>query len=363
MKTILFLTRSLGIAGVPIALVEFIKLLDCEKNKVIVGIISDCETLKNELPQNVQVINIYKNPSSFFISLKKLQSLLKKRSTKLLWKLINQIEKFYEIKLIKKNFKMKYDYAVAFHQGICTKYVYRYIKSNHKIMFYHSSVVMPDCKQKWFKKAEKIVLGNPLVLNVLKEKWKKIKTEKIISIPPLINIERIEKLCREEINDVKKTNMYTVCTVTRLTDEKGIDLLNDIANELANKNFKFRWIVVGSGPLMRIIDKNKNIIAVGHKINPYPYLMLSDLYVSTSLFECYGLSLTEARFLGLNVLATKTLGSLFQLANEKNNLCNFDAKEIANKIIENSHSNSNKTNFVISEQKKYASDFLNLFGA
>ena len=46
------------------------------------------------------------------------------------------------------------------------------------------------------------------------------------------------------------------------------------------------------------------VILLGKKVNPYPYLKLSDCFVLSSQYEGYGIVIDEARILGVPVIST-----------------------------------------------------------
>ena len=47
----------------------------------------------------------------------------------------------------------------------------------------------------------------------------------------------------------------------------------------------------------------KNVILLGAKVNPYPFIKMCDIYVQPSVHEGYGLSLQEARILCKPIVA------------------------------------------------------------
>lgn len=49
----------------------------------------------------------------------------------------------------------------------------------------------------------------------------------------------------------------------------------------------------------------KCVKLLGQKDNPYPYMKMSDYFISTSRTESYGLALQEALILGVPVIATE----------------------------------------------------------
>ena len=99
-------------------------------------------------------------------------------------------------------------------------------------------------------------------------------------------------------------------TISRLDKNKDPEKIIKIALELKKSNFKFKWRVIGDGPLLNemkrktdLLDLKNEIIWYGFLENPYPYLKQSDLYISTSKSEGYSLSIVESLFFSVPVLA------------------------------------------------------------
>ena len=74
---------------------------------------------------------------------------------------------------------------------------------------------------------------------------------------------------------------------------------------------------------------------IGVKENPYPYMKQGDLIAVLSDFESWSLVITEAKILGVPIIATRTSGALEQITNGVNGiLTGFEVKEIADKMEE-----------------------------
>ena len=139
--------------------------------------------------------------------------------------------------------------------------------------------------------------------------------------------------------DNDKKNIISVC---RLVDQKNIFEILNIAKNLNIYNF----IILGNGYLIdnanRYIKKNNinNIYLLGNKKDIYKYLIESDLFLSTSLYEGHPISILEAMSIGLPIVASKVIGNIDTI---KNNHSGFfyklgdinDASKCIKKIINN----------------------------
>ena len=138
----------------------------------------------------------------------------------------------------------------------------------------------------------------------------------------------------EQIFD-KPNGSFNIITVGRLEKEKGIDKLLAIANKLRGMNLIFKWYFIGDGVLAKwckeYVADNKlenNVVLMGQKGNPYPYIYDSDLLVSGSLSETFGLSILEALTLETPVVSYK-FEAVSELLNDTNGIVcpSFDEME------------------------------------
>lgn len=109
-------------------------------------------------------------------------------------------------------------------------------------------------------------------------------------------------------------------TLGRLSAEKGQDIIPEVAKLLKDDGIKFKWFLIGDGNLRTRIENDieqynlqNYIFLLGTKINPYPYLKESDIFVQTSVYEGECISLQEAKILCLPIVATNFTGTNEQL--------------------------------------------------
>ena len=125
-----------------------------------------------------------------------------------------------------------------------------------------------------------------------------------------------------------------------MLQNKGQDLCIEASKILQNKGYRFQWFFVGDGPSRQEIERlakergvDKEIRLVGMQPNPYPYIQAADVYVQSSRYEGFGLTVTEAKILGRAIVCTNFPTAFNQLENEKNGLIvEMTAQQIADGV-------------------------------
>ena len=109
---------------------------------------------------------------------------------------------------------------------------------------------------------------------------------------------------------VKASNVFTITTVSRIDANKNIFDCIEIAKKLYDFKTNFVWYIIGDGISRKEVEKkaleynlSENIFFLGYLDNPYPYIKKSDLCVSCSLSESFGLFIYESLLLGTPVVA------------------------------------------------------------
>lgn len=83
------------------------------------------------------------------------------------------------------------------------------------------------------------------------------------------------------------------------------------ARILKDSAVEFVWHFVGGGVIHDQLQANIKsegldglIVLEGEQLNPYPYIAAADIYVQTSRFEGFGLTIGEAKILGKPIVST-----------------------------------------------------------
>ncbi|NDV78857.1 glycosyltransferase [Dysgonomonas sp. 511] len=126
-----------------------------------------------------------------------------------------------------------------------------------------------------------------------------------------------ENICNEVIS-VK--DGYTICSVGRFCDAKNFDNIPFICKYLIQKGHNVRWYLIGYGGDEKLIrakieetQMQNNVIILGKKTNPYPYIKACDIYVQPSRYEGKAVTVREAQILCKPVVITNFATSSSQL--------------------------------------------------
>ena len=131
------------------------------------------------------------------------------------------------------------------------------------------------------------------------------------TIYDIINPNTIRSLAQKEITETFPHTSLSLLTVGRLVKPKGYDLLLQAASILKNRNIQFTWYIIGEGPEKTFIEHEiqinalkNNVFLLGLKENPFPYMKTCDIYVQTSKFEGFGMTIAEAKILNKPIIST-----------------------------------------------------------
>lgn len=188
-------------------------------------------------------------------------------------------------------------------------------------------------------KFDKIVAVSEEIQKLERQHWPHL-SDRIVTFRDIINPKVICDFSKESIG-LKKPQCLTLVTLGRLAPEKGYDITLEAASILKSKGLKFKWFVLGKGPLedsIRAEISKRNLenefILLGVKENPYPFLKLADIYVQTSTHEGFGLAIAEARILNIPVVTTKFNTVHMQMVDGKNGLlADLNGTDVSEKIL------------------------------
>jgi len=152
-----------------------------------------------------------------------------------------------------------------------------------------------------------IILANSVATKTMLEKKFSISTEKIRVLHNGINTSLNCGYC-----DVRKNNnsVFIIGFIGRLDSPKGVHVLIDSMNYLANKNIEL--VIAGEGVLESMLKKSasklNNVKFIGRVDNPYSFISTIDLLVVPSIREPLGNVCLEAGLCKIPVLAANIDG-------------------------------------------------------
>ncbi|MFC4735419.1 glycosyltransferase [Bacillus daqingensis] len=236
-----------------------------------------------------------------------------------------------------------YDTAVAYSHGLPTFYVAEKVVANKKIAWVNAIFNVDESEQLFlqpiYKKFDQVV-G---VSEEVKKSFLQNQLFQCINVnvfQDIVDVEMVRKLAQASAAFQRHEDLQLI-TLGRLAKHKGFDRLLQTAAILKDRGVRFHWLVLGDGPLRNELVhqltqlKLHNLVEfAGVKVNPYPYLIQSDIYVQTSDVEGYGLAIAEARTLGVPLVTTPFSAVGQQIIHQKNGIVStFEPEQLAEDIL------------------------------
>lgn len=132
-------------------------------------------------------------------------------------------------------------------------------------------------------------------------------------------------MSKVEVENLRQSDEIIIMTLGRIEKEKGQDIIPEVAQSLKEKGIIFKWYLIGDGTQKKVIEEDvnkrglsENVIFLGTKSNPYPYLRQADIYVQTSVHEGFCITLAEAKIFDNAIISTDFTGAAEQLNGRKN---------------------------------------------
>ncbi len=176
---------------------------------------------------------------------------------------------------------------------------------------------------------------------ILEKKYPTFK-DKYRIVYDILNPEVIWRQAREPFQEQDIFNEgFTLVTTGRLALPKNHLLAVEAARILNERGCRFRWFFIGEGDersnielLIKKYDLHQKVLLLGLRTNPYPYMANCTVYVQTSSFEGFGLTIAEAKILGKPVVSTNFDVVHDQLVHGKNGLiAEMTPESVAENII------------------------------
>lgn len=307
MKNITIIQRTLDGGGAEKVLVNLLNNIDYKKYKVNLITIYKQGVHIDNINKNVNLKCIY-NPNKFN------QKILQSIYCRIIMYLYTKFPRLLYKWIIGSNS----DVEIAFLEGEATKFLkYSCNKNSKKIAWVHCNIDMHnkstlDAFREYYNNIDHIIC----VSNDAKISFDNIYPEykhKTQVIYNLIDNNEIYKKSNEEIN--YSFTGKTVIAVGRLVQEKRFDILIKAHKLLIDDNVRHKLLILGVGPkeyelkdLIQQLKVEDTVELLGFKINPYPYIKNSDIFVMSSEYEGYSLVIAEALLLGTPIVSTKCMG-------------------------------------------------------
>ncbi|MFN8771213.1 MAG: glycosyltransferase [Neisseriaceae bacterium] len=321
-KKIAFYLNMFLMGGVETSLFEYLSNFNSDDYDLtlIIGIkMYDYEILLQQLPTFVKVIYIIDGKLGKHLYLKHNKKV--KFIHKIMSIFTNPIRKFYmQFRLIQllENYHVVIDYAMGLNKQI-DKFGNNKHNNCKKIGFFHfhisSYYTNSPRKQRQLnsqiKYYDNIVVISEKMLQDAVKLFPMYKA-KFVLLYNQISFDRIYNMANQIDADIPINHDY-ILSIGRL-DERLKDFTNLIyAYKILKQQFnrEEKLYIIGDGKdylklskLISELELEQDIYLLGSKINPFPWLKFSKLFVLSSKTESFGMVLVEAMILGKPVIST-----------------------------------------------------------
>ena len=355
-KSILFVINSLGCGGAEKSLLSLLSLLDYDKYDVTLQMFSRGGMFEELLPPEVHVRkeldytafcsqSMVKQMLSFDLRriAARVRTSLFLRSNAKKGSPLHDAQAYWKYSAAAYDpLPERYDVAIAWGQGTPTHFVAEKVQAQKKFAWvnadYENVGHNKDFDFKYYAAFTGIICVSDKLCLTLQKAFPEYAA-KMTTIYDINNPATIFTMADQPCSLLNKENL-TLVTVGRLVPQKGYDIAAKAAWLLKKRNVKFHWYVVGGGdsaPIEKDIAQygiSDCFTLLGAKANPYPYMKAADIYVQTSKFEGYCLTLAEARMLNIPCVTTNFDVVYAQMIDGDNGLVvEMSAEAVADGII------------------------------
>ena len=299
-KKIIFFSRDLNIGGMEKALVSLLNNLHPPKNQITLVLENKTGELLKQLDPSI-IVKRYSVSKCKFPPLRKAINLLHR----IFWSVAH---------------KNKYDFSCNYATYMTIGSKLAAISSKNSALYVHSdyynyfSADTTAIKSFFIEQGISYLKRLIFVANEAKISIEKIfpeYTEKFSVISNLIDYEDINTLSIKEIPE-QKPDKNLILFVGRLEEySKKLSRLIESFKLVCDASDKYELWIIGNGAdydickgLINKYTLNNQVKLLGEKINPYPYIKLSDCVIITSDFEGYPVVYNECIALKKPIITT-----------------------------------------------------------
>ena len=356
MKTIVISSGDLTMGGLQKILVEYLKLIDKNKYRIVLLIANDYgkkNLFLEEIPKNVEIQFV--RPYNLVSKIAELSKNRKILNRLLLKRYRYRSKRVFKSIFLEKLSKLgKIDLIIDFDGGL--KSILDNLKAEKKIIWIHSSIRKhkQDNKSKIsrygeeLKKYDKIIAICKEMNEEIKELYPFLSSEIEYIYNPLDcnNIieqgnENIEKMTSYEKELIERDYFLAVSRLD--TVQKDFETLIEGYSILKNKGIKEKLYIIGEGngrvKIEKMIEEKnlgEDVILLGEKKNPYVWMKNSKLFIHSSRYEGLPTVLLEALMMDKFIVSSNCpTGPTEILTNPKaGELFNVgDANQLAEKVL------------------------------
>lgn len=325
------------LGGAESALLGLLQSIDPERVDVDVFIYSHCGELMDFLP--TEKINLLPEVEPYSLTEKPLQEVLKKGYLRLT--IARMIGRRDTVSFCKKQWNsdkpaecgtffqqratwkvlpkiqpsVEYDLAISFLTPHF--FVLNNVRAKKKIGWIHTDytriLVDVEAELKMWKRLDYIASISEEVGNRFCEVFPSLES-KLIRIENILNADFIRKRADESAVTLRVDSSVTcLLTIGRFSPPKKMEEIPLICKKILEQGVSIRWYIIGYGnpEIECTVRENakkegveNNVMIIGKKENPYPYIKACDIYVQPSRYEGKSITVREAQILCKPVIIT-----------------------------------------------------------
>lgn len=349
-KRLLFIITYLNTGGTVRSLQNFLNCYDSSKYDVDVFAMVHSGAYKGQL-RNCKVLPPNRIIDASVAHLENQHGWAKLES--ILLKLINKITEYhFQSFLFKKignklSKQIKYDAIVGYSEGLPTLFV-SFINHPNRIGWIH-------CDYASYLKT----VGKKRELNVYQSLnsivcVSEFTKQSFVNIYPSLDKKTFtiynlldDKMMRQKANEATEINYdnisFNLVSIGRIDPIKRLSVIPELARKVLEAGCMIRWHVIGpkgTSAEFNLLKENivkyqveKEVLLLGEKTNPYPYIAHANLLVNTSISEACPYVINEAKILKTPVVCTD-FGSAKEFVTNGLNGYSIPIDELADCIIQ-----------------------------
>lgn len=212
--------------------------------------------------------------------------------------------------------KKRYDVVVGFQEGLATRFA-SHFSCPRKIAWIHCDYANTYGEEMdesgLYNRFERVVCVSHFTRRGFVARYPAL-ANKTIAIHNIFNAEAVIERSKATMDDPRfDTSHFTIVSLGRVHEVKRFYLIPEIAARLKKAGLDFRWYIMGSAAIpeelkrvtdaIRLSSVEDEVVFLGGKPNPYPYLKAADVMVSVSRSEACPMIFNEAKILQVPIVS------------------------------------------------------------
>lgn len=326
-KRILFVLPSFTFGGTVFSTLNMISLLDKEKYDISVfamtheGPVSEYYKGYYVLPEIPELSLLFGHFDKEKNVFRKMMAACLKLSDRVCSKLGVDFKLHLYRKYAKKLQSQGFDYVASCQEGYASKFVscffgplkIAWFRSEYSVFKDQLSDYEKGLQSSIYHSFDKIVCVSHITRDDFVSFFPDLDN-RTFAIHNIQNTKEIEKKANCIVSDPLDDSNFSIVSVGRIAPQKQFHKIPEIAAKLKEKGCQFRWYIIGDGNSGGENDKlqsnivkfdvAKEVICMGCRLNPYPYIKQANLCVNTSYYEACPRVVIESKILHTPVVCT-----------------------------------------------------------